>query len=78
MSDRLRRPTRRVGFATASASAGTHLPRSGGIGWRLLALVAFLFYLPFLDILPFAYIRTDLTARRLRLGRRAVHHRAST
>lgn len=27
----------------------------------MLALVAFLFYLPFLNILPFAYIRTDLT-----------------
>lgn len=32
--------------------------------WRrlvMLALIAFLFYLPFLNILPFAYIRTDLT-----------------
>ena len=27
----------------------------------MLAMVAFLFYLPFLNILPFAYIRTDLT-----------------
>jgi len=27
----------------------------------MLALVAFLFYLPFLNVLPFAYIRTDLT-----------------
>ena len=31
-----------------------------GIG--LLLVVAFAFYLPFLNILPFAYIRTDLTA----------------
>ena len=28
----------------------------------LLALIAFLFYLPFLNMLPFAYIRTDLTS----------------
>ena len=35
-------------------------------GWvrsiSLLLVVAFAFYLPFLNILPFAYIRTDLTA----------------
>ena len=27
-----------------------------------LALIAFLVYLPFLNLLPFAYIRTDLTS----------------
>ncbi len=31
-------------------------------GTVLLLVVAFAFYLPFLNILPFAYIRTDLTA----------------
>ena len=29
----------------------------------LLLVIAFAFYLPFLNILPFAYIRTDLTSR---------------
>ena len=36
------------------------LPRSGSARVGLLLFIAFAFYLPFLNILPFAYIRTDL------------------
>ena len=46
------------------------------VRWAVMLLVvAFAFYLPYLNILPFAYIRTDLHVERLRLGERAVPDR---
>ena len=62
MIDKLKQADgRRVGFALGVRSRWDALPR----GVRLagaLALVVFFVYLPFLELLPFAYIRTDLTS----------------
>ena len=63
-------PSLGIGERFASAGLGT-LP-------IVLLLVSFAFYLPFLNILPFAYIRTDLTLGWFGLGRRAVPDRRST
>ena len=73
MSDTVRK-AEAIASASPEAERWDDLPVRWHLGWHA-RVVAFLFYLPFLDILPFAYIRTDLTSRRHRLGRRAVHHR---
>ena len=53
---------RRVGLRHGRrAAGGTSLPKPGGSLVRAAAVVVFLVYLPFLELLPFAYIRTDLT-----------------
>jgi branched-chain amino acid transport system permease protein len=58
MTDALKIPGQ---FLHTAAERWRSLPRA----WHrltMLALVVFLFYLPFLNVLPFAYIRTDLSA----------------
>ena len=62
MIDKLKKADgRRVGFAKGVRTRWDALPR----GVRLLGVLAvlvFAIYLPFLELLPFAYIRTDLTS----------------
>lgn len=63
MIDALRNiDSRRMAFADGVRKKWEDLPRVAKAP-VLLALIAFLFYLPFLNILPFAQIRTDLTPR---------------
>lgn len=63
MIDKLRNmDSRRMAFADGVRSRWDDLPK-GARALVVVALIAFLFYLPFLNILPFAQIRTDLTPR---------------
>lgn len=54
--------SRRMAFADGVRRRWTDLPGPAKAP-VVLAFIAFLFYLPFLNILPFAQIRTDLTPR---------------